>query len=52
MAIEVKSGYSKGSLPGMGEFGRTFKPKRKLLVGGEGIPVEKFLSVPVENWFD
>jgi len=52
VAIEVKSGYSKGSLPGMGEFGRIFKPKRKLLVGGEGIPVEKFLSVPVENWFD
>ena len=52
VAIEVKSGYSKGSLPGMGEFGRIFKPKRKLLVGGEGIPVEKVLSVPVENWFD
>jgi len=52
VAIEVKSGYSKGSLPGMEEFGRIFKPKRKLLVGGEGIPVEKFLSVPVENWFD
>ena len=52
VAIEVKSGYSKGSLPGMGEFGRIFKPKRKLLVGGEGIPLEKFLSLPVENWFD
>jgi hypothetical protein len=52
VAIEVKSGYSKGSLPGMEEFGRIFKPKRKLLVGGEGIPFEKFLSVPVENWFD
>ena len=52
VAIEVNSGYSKGSLPGMEEFGRIFKPKRKLLVGGEGIPVEKFLSVPVENWFD
>ena len=52
VAIEVKSGYSKSSLPGMVEFDRIFKPKRKLLVGGEGIPLEKFLTVSVENWFD
>jgi len=51
VAIEIKSGYSKGSLPGIEEFDRGFKPKRKLLVGGEGIPLEKFLSVPVEIWF-
>ncbi len=41
-----------GSLPGMVEFDRIFKPKRKLLVGGEGIPLEKFLTVSVENWFN
>lgn len=52
VAVEVKSGYSKGSLPGMDEFARIFKPKRQLLVGGEGIPLEKFLSVPAVNWFD
>lgn len=52
VAFEVKSGYGKGHLPGMEEFDRRFKPKRKLLVGGEGIPLEKFLAVPVENWFD
>ncbi|MDP2861279.1 MAG: hypothetical protein Q8N95_00640 [Desulfobacterales bacterium] len=51
VAIEIKSGYSRGSLAGMEEFDRNFKPKRKLLVGGEGIPLEKFLSYPVENWF-
>ncbi|MDP3285789.1 MAG: DUF4143 domain-containing protein, partial [Desulfobacterales bacterium] len=51
VAIEIKSGYSRGSLAGMEEFDRSFKPKRKLLVGGEGIPLEKFLSIPAENWF-
>lgn len=52
VAIEVKSGYSKGSLPGMDEFGRLFKPKRKLLVGEEGISIEKFLSIPAMKWFE
>lgn len=51
-AIEVKSGYRKGSLPGMEEFSRAFKPKLKLLVGGDGIPIKKILSVPVQNWLD
>ncbi|MFO7665967.1 MAG: ATP-binding protein [Desulfobacterales bacterium] len=50
VAIEIKSGYSRGSLAGMEEFDRNFKPKRKLLVGGEGIPFEKFLSYPAEYW--
>jgi hypothetical protein len=52
VAIEVKSGVTKGSLPGMEEFGRIFKPKRKLLVGGDGILLEKFLLHPVEEWLD
>jgi len=52
VAIEIKSGYSKGSLPGIEEFDRGFKPKRKLLVGGEGIPIDKFLSVPALRWFE
>ena len=52
VAIEVKSGYSKGSFPGMDEFSRLFKPKRKLLVGGEGISLEKFLSIPAMKWFE
>jgi len=52
VAIEVKSGVSKGNLPGMEEFDRIFKPKRKLLVGGDGILLEKFLSHPVEEWLD
>jgi predicted AAA+ superfamily ATPase len=52
VAIEVKSGVSKGNLPGMEEFDRIFKPKRKLLVGGDGILLERFLSHPVEEWLD
>lgn len=36
----------------MDEFSRLFKPKRKLLVGGEGIPIDKFLSVPATKWFE
>ena len=49
-AIEVKSSRSKETLPGMEAFARAFNPQRKLLVGGQGIPVGEFLSVPVETW--
>jgi hypothetical protein len=34
----------------MDAFSRTFNPQRKMLVGGQGIPVGEFLSVPVETW--
>ena len=50
VAIEIKSGYSRGSLAGMEEFDKNFRPKRKLLVGGEGISLEKFFSYPTVNW--
>lgn len=49
-AVEVKSGRSPGSLPGMAAFGEAFGPDRRLLVGGDGIPVEEFLSRPAEHW--
>ena len=48
--IEVKSGRRRESLAGMQEFGRRFQPKRKLLVGGQGIPIEEFLLRPAEYW--
>jgi predicted AAA+ superfamily ATPase len=51
VAIEVKSGRKKLAIPGMEEFSRQFKVKRKLLVGVQGIPLEEFLLVPVEHWF-
>jgi predicted AAA+ superfamily ATPase len=49
-AIEVKSSRSKDTLPGMDAFSRAFNPQLKLLVGGQGISVGEFLSVPVERW--
>ncbi len=50
VAIEVKSGARRVSLPGMEAFARKFKPKRQLLVGGQGIPLEEFLSKPAAHW--
>lgn len=50
VAIEVKSGGRRETLPGMEAFARQFKPKLKLLVGGQGIPLENFLSLPAAHW--
>lgn len=49
-AIEVKSGRALGNLRGMAAFTEAFKPERTLLVGGDGIGIEQFLSRPVEHW--
>ncbi len=49
-AIEVKSGRARGTLPGVAAFAEAFGPDRRLLVGGDGIPVEEFLSRPAEHW--
>jgi predicted AAA+ superfamily ATPase len=48
--IEIKSSSKKQRLPGMEAFCKSFQVKRQLLVGGQGIPVEEFLSIPVEHW--
>jgi uncharacterized protein len=50
VAIEVKSGKKEYSLPGMEEFSKEFNVKRQLLVGGQGIRIEEFLSSPIEKW--
>ena len=49
-AIEVKSGRAAEALPGMAAFAAAFKPQRKLLVGGDGIPVDEFLVRDVAHW--
>jgi hypothetical protein len=49
-AIEVKSGRSRDALPGMAAFAEAFPKARKLLVGGDGIAIEDFLSRRVEHW--
>jgi len=49
-AIEVKSGRRRGSLPGLGAYERVAGRVRKLLVGGDGIPLEEFLAAPAGSW--
>lgn len=49
-AIEVKSGRSRDTHPGLAAFGAAFPKARKLLVGSDGVAVEEFLSKPVEHW--
>lgn len=50
VAIEVTSGRRKDALPGMAAFSEAFRPTRRLLVGGQGVPVEAFLARPAEAW--
>jgi len=50
VAIEVKSTRRRDTLPGMAAFADAFRPTRKLLVGGDGIALDEFLSQPVEHW--
>ena len=52
VAVEVKSGRAPAVLAGMQAFNQAFKPDRLLLVGGDGIAVDEFLQMPVENWVD
>ncbi len=49
LAIEVKSGRRRDALPGRAAFDLAFRPQRRLLVGGDGMPVEEFLDTPVET---
>jgi predicted AAA+ superfamily ATPase len=50
VAVEVTSGRRKDSLPGMDEFAKLHRSVRKLLVGGQGIPLAEFLQPPAERW--
>jgi hypothetical protein len=50
-AIEVKSGRPEKALPGMAAFRSAFKPQKTLLVGGDGLSLETFLTHPVKDWF-
>jgi hypothetical protein len=49
-AVEVKSGRAPELLPGLAHFAEAFAPQRTLLVGADGIPLDEFLSWPVEHW--
>ena len=50
LAIEIKSGRRRDALPGMAAFVEAFQPDSTLLVGGDGIELEAFLSRPVMEW--
>jgi predicted AAA+ superfamily ATPase len=51
VAIEVKSGRLKTTLPGMAAFTTAAKVKKSLLVGAQGIPLENFLETDPAAWF-
>ena len=52
VAIEVKSGSTGMDRRGMVEFERRFQPDRSLLVGERGTPLDEFLAVPADHWFE
>ena len=49
IAVEVKSGRAKTSLPGMDVFLKNYRAKKLLLVGGGGIGIEEFLGMTSEQ---
>ncbi|PCI92656.1 AAA family ATPase [Candidatus Aerophobetes bacterium] len=49
-AIEVKSSPRKEKLSGMNAFVKAYNPSKVLLVGEQGIPLEKFLSSTIDKW--
>ena len=51
VAIEVKSGRRKNN-EGMSEFRKQFHPDVELVVGGEAITIEQFLSLDMERLFE
>ena len=53
VAIEVKSGLRKTtSTSGMAEFAKRFESVSSLVVGEGGEPLNEFLSVPANEWFE
>lgn len=51
-SIEVKSTTRGGDSGGLAVFQERFRPECTLLVGGQGIPLEEFLTQPAACWFE
>jgi len=51
VAIEVKSSYRGQRLHSMEAFAREFKVHRTLVVGGDGVPIEDFITTDPGSWF-
>lgn len=52
VGIEVKSTPRNDISGGLAVFQERFAPEHTLLVGGQGIPLEEFLTQPAAYWFD
>ncbi|TVQ21308.1 MAG: ATP-binding protein [Spirochaetaceae bacterium] len=52
IAVEVKSAATGRLRSGAAAFAAAFAPQRTLLVGGDGIALDEFLSRPVSHWID
>lgn len=50
IALEVKSGTGPAPTPGLDAFLRSFKPRKTLLIGSGGIPLDRFLSEAPDQW--
>ena len=50
VAIEVKSGRSPQAHAGTAAFRQAFQSTRTLMVGGDGIALDEFLTKPVTHW--
>jgi uncharacterized protein len=49
-AIEVKNGPETVRHSGINSFVKQFEPTKILLVGPQGIPLESFISAPIDSW--
>lgn len=52
IAIEVKSGTRQRPLPGLTMFCKKYQVTKKLLVGGDGFPLEDFLLTSPSRWLE
>ena len=51
VAFEVKSHRRHVDRQGLEQFRERFRPVQTVVVGGDGVSVEEFLSVPADEWF-
>ena len=51
ISLEVKTSSRRSNVPGRRRFEERYRPERSLLVGGEGISLDEFLTVPASHWF-
>lgn len=49
IAIEVKSSIKLEKLSGLEAFSKAFNPDKLIVVGAQGIPLEKFLQTPIQD---